>query len=152
MAQFIDITNKRQLIGLLQKLDPTTVPLWGKMKPQQMVEHLVNEIEYTNRENDVTCDLPEEVAAVAKQKWIYTDAQIPKNLVFVTLPEQYKFEDLATAISQLGKELEDFERFFSKPGRSSIHPGYGPLNYLEWLVWHGKHFTHHLRQFGLLPE
>lgn len=148
----LDITDKEALSRILSPLTEDTLPIWGKMTSQQMVEHLLAELEFTNRKNEVICDLSEDEAREAKQKWIYTDAQIPRNLVLVTLPTQYRFEDIETATKQLFIELDGFIHYFSTPGRISIHPGYGPMNYAEWLIWHGKHFDHHFRQFGLRAE
>jgi oxepin-CoA hydrolase/3-oxo-5,6-dehydrosuberyl-CoA semialdehyde dehydrogenase len=149
MNQFIDISDRKYLYNLLSALNAGTKPLWGKMNAQQMVEHLVQQIEYCNGKKITTCDLPTEEAAREKEKWIYTDIEIPKNLVLGPLPE-LRYSNLETAISQLLEELNDFEEYFKVPGITSIHAGYGAMNYHEWLIWHGKHFTHHFRQFGLL--
>jgi hypothetical protein len=151
MNQFVDITNRKHFNSLLSKLSTDTKPLWGKMNAQQMIEHMVQQIEYSNGKKINTCDLPAEEAAGEKQKWIYTDVEIPKNLVLGPLPENFRYANLETAMKQLTQELNDFEEYFNKPGITSIHAGYGPMDYNEWLIWHGKHFTHHFKQFGLLP-
>ncbi|HEY4323037.1 MAG TPA: hypothetical protein VGN20_03600 [Mucilaginibacter sp.] len=151
MTRFVDITDRKKLNSLLQKLNVHTKPLWGKMNAQHMVEHMVQQIEYSNGKKATTCDIPAEEAAREKEKWIYTDAEIPKNLILGPLPENFRYANLETAITQLMKELDDFEEYFKESGITSIHAGYGPMNYKEWLIWHGKHFTHHFRQFGLLP-
>ena len=131
-------------------LNSSGKPLWGKMNTQQMVEHMVQQIEYSNGKKTTTCDLPAEEAARDKEKWIYTDAEIPKNLILGPLPQNFGYTNLEIAIKQLMRELADFDEYFKEPDITSIHAGYGPMDYNEWLIWHGKHFTHHFKQFGLL--
>ncbi|MGF7038731.1 DUF1569 domain-containing protein [Mucilaginibacter lappiensis] len=150
MKQSVDITNREELRKLLLLLDPQTVPLWGKMKPQQMVEHLVDQVEWTNGKKIPTCDRPADEAYRSKQVMIYTDAEISKNVFLENLPESYKYADIETAIDQLMKELDAFDQYFKEPGTTAIHGGFGPMNYKEWLIWHGKHFAHHFKQFGLI--
>jgi oxepin-CoA hydrolase/3-oxo-5,6-dehydrosuberyl-CoA semialdehyde dehydrogenase len=151
MNRLVDKSNRNELRELLLTLDAATHPLWGKMKPQQMVEHLVDEVKYSNGKKVATCDLPAEAANQSKQKWIYTDAVIPRNLVVVDIPEEYEFEDIETAISQLMHELNSFDHYLDRPGVTAVHGGYGPMNYDEWVIWHNKHFMHHLKQFNLIP-
>jgi hypothetical protein len=71
-------------------------------------------------------------------------------LVLGPLPAANEYPDLHTAIEQLMLELEDFDRYFKPAGIVVNHGGYGPMDYNEWLIWHGKHLAHHLKQFGLI--
>jgi len=151
MSTFININNRGQLKQLLLSIDANTQPLWGKMTPQQMVEHLVENVKYTNGKKIGTCDSPAEDAYREKQKGVYTNAEIPKNVILGTLPDEYSFTTLELAIQQLMTELNDFDIYFKTPGITSIHGGFGPMDHNEWLIWHGKHFTHHLKQFGVWP-
>ncbi|MGZ3754396.1 MAG: hypothetical protein ACXVAY_16340 [Mucilaginibacter sp.] len=140
----------KYIASLLSALKPDTQPLWGKMKPQQMVEHLVESVEYTNGRKITTCDRPPGEAAKSKQLMIYTDAPIPKNVNLGPLPDHYLFPDLPAAINQLMIELAVFDQYFKTPGITSVHSGFGPLNHTEWVIWHDKHFAHHFIQFGLI--
>ena len=149
MAQFVDINNREGLRELLLSLDPETIPLWGKMKPQQMVEHLVEEVKWTNGKKIAKCDKSPEEAEKSKQRMVYTDTEISKNIFLEELPERYAFADIPIAVDHLMEELEDFDWYFKEPGVTSVHGGFGPLNHEEWVIYHGKHFTHHLKQFGL---
>jgi hypothetical protein len=150
MSQSIDINNREELRKLLLKLDPDTIPLWGKMTPQQMVEHLVDQVQWTNGKKIPTCDASAEEAEQDKQLWIYTNAQIPQNVILGDLPEKYQFSDIEAAISQVMTELDEFDRYFKEPTATAIHGGFGPMNHNEWVIWHNKHFSHHLRQFNLI--
>jgi hypothetical protein len=150
MKQSVDITNRTELCRLLLSLDPRTVPLWGKMKPQQMVEHLVDQVEWTNGKKIPTCDRPADEAYQSKQVMVYTDAGIPKNVFLENLPENYTYPHIEAAIHALMLELDAFDQYFKEPGIIAIHGGFGPMNHKEWLIWHGKHFAHHFKQFGLI--
>lgn len=152
MNQFFDINNRELLKELLYSLNPDAKPLWGQMTPQQMVEHLINQVQYTNGKKTGTCERSADEAAISKAKGIYTDRRIPKNVVLGPLPDHYEYDSLQAAISQLMRELYVFDQYFSAPGAIAIHGGFGPMDYSEWQIWHNKHFTHHLIQFGLLPE
>jgi len=152
MAFTIDISDRQQVYNLLLLLQPDTPPLWGSFSAQHMVEHLVEQVEYTNGKKTGTCERSPEDAARSKQRGIYTDSPIPKNIVLNPPPVGFRYPDMTTAIGQLMQELKDFDVYFQTPGATSIHGGFGPLTGPEWRIWHSKHFTHHFRQFGLLQE
>ncbi len=152
MTVVFDINNHEELLRLLFTLSPETKPLWGKMKAQQMIEHLIIQVEYTNGKKTPTLDCSLEEAQHQKQRLIYGDAEISRNIVMEALPDHFTHPDIATAAKQLVEELEAFDLYFSTPGKTEIHGGFGAMTHQEWLIWHGKHFTHHLKQFGLLPE
>ena len=152
MSPFIDINNRELLKELLCSLSPDAKPLWGKMTPQQMVEHLIDQVQYTNGKKSGTCDRATDAAAESKARGIYTDQRIPKNIVLGSLPDHCEYDNLSAAINQLMTELDIFDLYFKMPGAFAMHGGFGPLDYHEWQIWHNKHFTHHMVQFGLLPE
>jgi hypothetical protein len=150
MSGFIDINNRKELLRLFLALEPDAVPLWGKMKPQEMVEHLIDQIEYTNGKKIPTCDYPAAEAYERKLKMLGSNAELPRNVFLGELPEQLIYPNIQLAILQLMKELDDFDEYFKTPGITVIHGGYGPMDHSEWLIWHGRHFTHHLKQFNLM--
>ena len=152
MAFTIDISDRQQVHSLLLLLQPETRPLWGSFTAQHMVEHLVEQVEYTNGKKTGPCDRPPEEAEKAKQIGVYTDAQIPKNIVLDPPPVGFRYPNISTAITQLMQELSDFDVYFQDPAATSVHGGFGPMTGPEWRIWHSKHFTHHFRQFGLLQE
>jgi hypothetical protein len=152
MPYLVDKNNRRQLFNLLQKLKPAMPPLWGKMKAQQMVEHLITNVQYTNGRLTFTCELPPEEANRSKQVMFYTNAQMPRNIVLEDLPANYAYPSLPAAIEQLMQELDTFDHHFETPGITEDHLGFGSMNHHEWLIWHSKHFTHHFKQFGLLND
>jgi hypothetical protein len=154
MPGFIDITGRKNLNLLLSALQPETPALWGRMNAQNMIEHLVEAVEYTNGKRVADLRFPPDKASRQRQLLVHSDFVIP-NGVTSYLPDATKtkrFNDLATAIFELNNELDAFEDFFKTEGMTATHFEFGPMNYKEWIIWHGKHFTHHFKQFGLLNQ
>jgi Protein of unknown function (DUF1569) len=152
MPAFIDITERRNLNLLLSILQPQTPALWGRMNAQNMIEHLVEAVEYTNGKRVAELQVPVDMADKQRKDLVSSDFVIP-NDVAGYLPDATKakrFKDLSTAIDELNNELDTFETFFKTEGATAIHFEFGPMNHREWIIWHGKHFTHHFKQFGLL--
>jgi Protein of unknown function (DUF1569) len=153
MKKFIDIIDRTAVKNYLKKLHPGVVPLWGSLTPLQLLEHLVETIEYSNGKKHTDCTLSKEEAEKRKQYMIYTDAEIPMGIKTPKQPGDIPastFANVTEAITALNKELDIFDKYFSNEGTTAVHPGFGALHYKEWLVFHGKHFTHYLKQFGVL--
>jgi len=150
MSNQVDILDKEQMKASLSALRDDAAPGWGKMTPQQMVEHLVESVEYTNGKQTCACDRPADEAKAAKQLRLHPDFVIPHNVYLGPLPETYRFASLDQAVRQLLQELDDFDDHFQAPGVRSVHSAFGPMDRDEWLIWHGKHFMHHFRQFGVV--
>ena len=152
MPGFIDITDRKKVNSLLSALQPGTPALWGSMNAQNMIEHLVEAVEYTNVKKLADVQVPSDKANRQKDLLVLSDFVIP-NGVTGYLPDATKtkrFKDLEASIFELNKELDAFEHFFKTEGTMATHFEFGPMNYGEWVIWHGKHFTHHFKQFGLL--
>src|SRR5690242_14585709 len=129
MNTFIDINNRELISHALTKLKADSKPIWGKMTPQQMVEHLIDQVEHTNGKKIPTLDVPEDAAAEQKQIWIYTDIAIPHNVFLKVMDENYIHPTLDAAKAQLLQELADFDHYFNGTDRSVIHGGFGPMTY-----------------------
>ncbi|MBE7177646.1 MAG: DUF1569 domain-containing protein [Mucilaginibacter polytrichastri] len=143
--------HRDYLFSLLGTLHADTRPLWGNMRAQQMIEHMIDQVQYTNGTQIPTCDFPPEEAAQKKAQMLAEDTGIPKNVKLGELPEKHLLPDLDTAIAQLMRELDAFDAFLAPPGSTVIHGAYGPMDHAEWVIWHSRHLRHHLKQFGALP-
>ena len=152
MPGFIDITDRKKLNSLLSTLHPETPALWGRMNAQNMIEHLIEAVEYTNGKRTAELLFPADKADKQRKDLVHSDFVIP-NGVRGYLPDATKtkkFKDLATAILEFNREMDAFEHFFKTEGVTATHFEFGPMNHKEWIIWHGKHFTHHFKQFGLM--
>lgn len=151
----LDVVHDREKIfALLSSLDPHAAPLFGKMSPQHMVEHLTSTVKMANGKKPVELKVTEESAKATKAGVIYTDYQMEpgiKSALLGDAPPPYVNDNIADAIAELRKELADFDEYFIlHPDATPVQHRMGALTHDEWVVLYNKHFAHHLRQFGLL--
>ena len=143
-------------INLLTDLSTETKAIWGTMTPQLMVEHLVLAVQSSNGKYPINEFItPPEKLNVMK-RFLLSSRPLPRNFTNTIIGEGLKplvYSDLDSAKEELLKEINDFHKYFEAiPEAKPINATFGPLNYEEWIVFHNKHFTHHLTQFGLLAK
>ncbi len=142
-------------VSLLADLSPDKPALWGKMNAQQMVEHVTDFFMISTGKLHVPLVTPAEHLPKFKE-FLLSDKQFRENTKAPVLPEEplpVRKPDLTSAIQKLKTTIEGFFTFFSDdPGKKTLHPVFGELNFEEWILLHYKHVTHHARQFGLLPR
>ena len=150
----IRVSDRQHIFDLLSGLKPVTPPLFGKMTPQHMIEHLILSMTFCNGKAPQVLMVPERLSRTIKHHTVNTIEEMGKGFKAPMLsddPPPLIYEDLTTAISQLKKETEDFDAFFKKaPHAKPVSPVLGELDHKEWIIFHNKHFTHHFRQFGLI--
>ena len=153
MEGFLDILNRQDIFRRLNELKSDTVPAFGRMSAQHMVEHLVFIVSISNGKLPHKVFYSDEKAAKIKAYTIHSDKEIIVGFRAPMLPDRplpLLFSDLDEAIDQLRAELSDFDQFFMNyPEASPTNPTMGPLNFDEWIIFHNKHFTHHFKQFHL---
>ena len=139
-------------IESLKKLRVDQNPLWGKMTPHHMVEHLYKALQASINEISLNLFTEERKIPVLKRLFL-GDKALPKEFMNPSIgPDLMKleFEDLNSAIIELENILNRYEKFFAeKPDVKTIHPVFGYLTKPEWDIFHQKHFKHHFSQFGL---
>jgi Protein of unknown function (DUF1569) len=146
----VDINDRDDLVCRLLLLEADRQPNWGKMKPRQMVEHLIDQLRYTNGKQNAYCELSAAEAEKNKKRAFESNAEFPRNIFLKVLPDQYEFISLEEAIKNLMKELEAFDSYFEDTRATAIHGSFGVMNHEEWVYWHGRHFYHHFKQFNLI--
>ncbi|MCK5086586.1 MAG: hypothetical protein KAQ90_03650 [Melioribacteraceae bacterium] len=139
-------------INLLTKLKTDTSPKWGKMSAQHMIEHLILAVQNGNGKLKLECFNPPEKLPVLK-RYLLSGRTLPQGFVNPYIGDDLQpliFTNLEESINELKNEVEDYYSFFeSDPDATITNITFGPLNKSEWEVFHDKHFTHHLTQFGL---
>ena len=138
---------------LLNELDPQQKPLWGKMTPQHMVEHLILAVQMSNGKLKLECFNPPEKIPTLK-RFLMSSRLMPKLFVNPVIGDDLRpleYSSLINAVEKLKKEIDDYISFFeNNPGANLVNVTFSELNKEEWDVFHKKHFRHHLSQFGLL--
>jgi hypothetical protein len=139
-------------INLFTKLKENQKPLWGKMTPQHMVEHLNKAIQASINEIYLNV-FTEERKIPAIKKLFLGERPLPKEFMNPAIGPDLlplEFTDLNSAIKELEKVIKRYDQFFTdNPLIKTPHPVFGHLIKEEWDIFHQKHFTYHLAQFGL---
>ena len=144
--------NSVELIKSLQKLEQDQKPIWGKMTPHHMVEHLYKTVQASI--NEITLKIySEERRIPVIKKLFFGERPFPKEFMNPAvgpdlLPLQ--FDNLKSAIVELDKVIKRYNKYFEDNlSVKTIHPIFGYLTKEEWDLFHQKHFKHHLSQFGI---
>ena len=142
-----------QVLKNLENLKVNEKPLWGKMTPQHMVEHLVLAVQISNGNLAVKCITQPETLPPLK-RFLLGDRPLPKEYINPYIGPDLlplKYSDVQVARSELEIEINNYVQFFKKnPDIKTVHVTFGELNKEEWDKFHLKHFRHHLEQFNLL--
>ncbi|KUG27014.1 phenylacetic acid degradation protein paan, ring-opening aldehyde dehydrogenase [hydrocarbon metagenome] len=142
------------LINKIDRLKENTIPVWGTMTSQKMVEHLVNTFRVSSGKLEIQC-FTEERKLPTLKRFLMSDRPLPrefKSPANELIPQGYQFQTIDIAKSNLLNEVEDYYKYFEQnPDSIIMNPTFGELNKEEWKRFHIKHLTHHLTQFGLLP-
>jgi len=150
----IDIHNTTQLQNTLNKFDSNAKPLWGKMSPQHIIEHLAMAVKIsTGKINSKFYSTVEEAEKI-KGRLIHSPMELTpgiKNPILGDEPPALRYANLNTAIEELHNEINYFKEYYEKnPTAKHTQPRMGDLDHNEWLTLHNKHFAHHFNQYGLL--
>ncbi|QDZ61291.1 DUF1569 domain-containing protein [Elizabethkingia meningoseptica] len=131
-------------------------PQWGKMSPQEMLEHLEATVSYGMGDPERNeCYTPEE--NIEKyQDSLYNHRKMPKEFPAPFLPKDGSLPELKHKNLDAAKEafLERVKQFIiyykENPLAEHNHFVFGRINKEMWELMHRKHFTHHFEQFGLI--
>jgi len=143
--------TKEQFIARFAKIQPNAQPLWGKMTGAQMIGHVDDVLRYT------LCETPL-VPFRGNFKFQYIFAPLllngilkfPKNVQIPRSkgapPLEMRDGDLESFKKNIDRVLAEAREGTFKPPH---HPYFGNIGPDRWLKFHGAHFDHHLRQFGV---
>jgi hypothetical protein len=148
-----EIFITQHLVDCIAHLDENARPLWGKMTPQHMTEHLVWTFECSTGTLILPCRTPENLLERAK-RFLYDNRPTPHDFKNPLIGENllpFRFHSFEDAKNALLKEITLFvDHFHKQPNDVHVHPVFGPLGVEEWQRSHFKHCYHHLQQFGLI--
>jgi oxepin-CoA hydrolase/3-oxo-5,6-dehydrosuberyl-CoA semialdehyde dehydrogenase len=146
---------QHELMKRLNKLPSAAMGKWGKMNGQQMVEHLSLIFSASSGKVEVTLATPIEYLPKYRE-FLWSDKEFKENTkapssLIPEEPQQFKQATMPLALHELQDELDYFFNYFkTHPGKKTMHPAFGELNFEEWIQAHYKHVVHHLKQFELL--
>jgi hypothetical protein len=154
MTPFLSPSERNALLERLQSLKPDSPAAFGMMSSQHMVEHLAITFSLSNGNRTIEQTTNPRLGDITKRRLLGTDMAFPEGFKAPILPENetlpYQYAHLSEAIEMLFAEITCFEAYFANnPDAQPVHPVMGPLGVDEWVIFHQKHLTHHLRQFGV---
>jgi hypothetical protein len=147
---------RTKLITYLQRLDPSTPPLWGKMSVQQMIEHFGGDaVRNANGQLKIDNILTPVEQLGRMREFMMSDKPFKentKNPMMGEEPAPLRYKTVQAAIGALQQQLIFFfEAYEKKPDMIIRNPFFGDLNFEENVQLLYKHALHHLRQFGVEP-
>jgi hypothetical protein len=150
MESVFNHADVAKLIDRINKLTPTTQPLWGKMSVGQMLAHcnVTYEMAYTNKHPKPNALMKLVLKLLVKNKVVSETPykhNIPTAPAFL-IKEDKNFEsEKTTLIDHINKTLQLGEKYFDARESHS----FGKLTVAEWNNMFWKHLDHHLSQFGV---
>lgn len=150
--QILDALSTRTLLDRLNRLQPETKPVWGRMNANQMICHLNDA--YSLAMNGKSASEHSTFISRTLMRWVALRAPMPWPHGVPTRPEvdQFAGGTPPTAFEQDKAVLvANLQRFAGlKPDYAfNRHPIFGTLTHWEWMRWGYLHADHHFRQFGL---
>ena len=146
---------KEEMFLLLNNLSADAKAKWGKMNAQQMVEHVTGFFNISLEKLKFDIVTPEEHLPKYKE-FLYSDKEFKENTkvplsVLGEEPLPLHYPSIAIAMEKLQQAVQDFVNYFkNEPGKKTLHPVFGMLNFDEWVLLHYKHVIHHMKQFNLV--
>ncbi len=150
-VNWVDFLNIDLVTSKLGSLTTETLPVFGRMNSQQVIEHLSLLMQISNGKIAADYYVSEEKKA-RRKPFLDTDGELHIGFradILSDEPTAEKFNSLAEALDDLIEQIADFEIHFKK-AKTENHPFFGELDYEYWKKFHVKHFTHHFKQFDLL--
>jgi hypothetical protein len=139
-----------EMIGRINKLQPDTQPLWGKMTATEMLLHCNSIHERLLTQSASSGKKTTFRQVIIRTVVLYMMPQYPKN---VTAPKPLQvsgkipsaeFENQKIKCIQLLRQFTE-----NKQEVNHYHPYFGNLNTKQWGRTSWKHLDHHLRQFDI---
>ncbi|MDQ6769885.1 MAG: DinB family protein [Gemmatimonadota bacterium] len=138
---------RQELVDRLERLNPESTPLWGKMTAPQMLSHVVDWMLMAKGELDVAAKKMPVRYPPLKQLLIYW-LPFPKGLPTARELVGRKPREWATERAAVRQHVQSFENLNTKSTWPD-HPAFGKMTRSAWCVLAYRHTDHHLRQFGI---
>lgn len=139
------------VLSILNKLDDQAQPNWGKLTPQEMVEHLTDMLKVASGEVKHKLQIPTEKIE-SMQRFLETDKEMVRNIEVPFAPKErvLRNESISDVIDEFAEQWITFEEHYENEDKKEVHPFYGELSFEQWSKFNSKHLTHHFKQFSLI--
>jgi len=139
------------ILPIMNQLDSQVKPIWGKLTPQEMIEHLTDTLKIASGEVKQKLLIPTEKIE-SMQRFLETDKEMVRNIEVPFAPKErtLRNETISDAIDEFAEQWIAFEEHYENENTKETHPFYGDLNFNQWKKLNSKHLTHHFKQFSLI--
>ncbi len=146
-----DSATTKDTLSRLEKLNPETQPLWGKMNAAQMLAHLNVAYDITYKKTPVNYNffMKMMLKMFVKKSVVQENPPYPKNSqtapAFVIADQRDFDKEKKKLIQYIGETEKNGKAYFE----GYAHDAFGDLSAKEWSVLFQKHLEHHFSQFGI---
>jgi Protein of unknown function (DUF1569) len=145
---FTQIDNQ-EILDRIEKLNPNSERLWGKMSVSQMLEHCQKPLEVATGSLELKRSFIGFLFGKIAKKVFLGNKPLSKNM-----PTDKSFiiksdADFETQKSILVNYVIDFGQKGSSIIGIKTHPFFGEMTQVEWGILTYRHLDHHLIQFGV---
>jgi oxepin-CoA hydrolase/3-oxo-5,6-dehydrosuberyl-CoA semialdehyde dehydrogenase len=146
--------DRDTIVKCLNGLTENTMPAWGIMTPQHLVEHFEFFCRMTIGEVQTEIITPEKyIEKYQDSLWTFDD--MTKNyqhpLFKKGQTEKLRFNNLEDAKAAFLISYDKYIQFFKEnPNAKTANTVFGMLDKYHWYLLNRRHMNHHFRQFGVL--
>ena len=137
-----------EIVGRIDRLQPTSQRQWGKMDVAQMMAHCAATLDMASGRLNRPRVLIGRILGPFVRPMFSNEKPFSRNS---PTDEKLKISDQRD-FAREQKQLKDRVREFNAGGETQCtrhpHPFFGSLTPQEWATGMYKHLDHHLRQFG----
>lgn len=145
---------KKNFVSLIKQIRSDTLPAWGKMTLQQMVEHFSDALRIASAKVASADIITPDEKLQKMRDFLMTDKPFKENTTNPLMPQvppPVRNKTINDAFTELQNEIDYFFTVFEKNNlQLTRNPFFGDLNYDQNVQLLYKHALHHLRQFGLI--
>ena len=150
MKNLFEPARVAELTERLERLQPDSPRLWGKMTAPQAMAHCAVAMEWAVGDTHAPRMLVGRlIGGLAKRKTVRNDDPFSRNGPTAPALVITDERDLAIERARLRRLLERFAAAGPEGCTAHPHSFFGRLTPDEWAVLMYKHVDHHLRQFGV---
>ncbi|MCW8132693.1 MAG: hypothetical protein KIS92_20265 [Planctomycetota bacterium] len=150
MAALLDEKTLAAFARRVEAVQPEAPRRWGKLTAHGMISHLYRSMEISLGEVEGIKDQSIPGLRGVLAFLIFRVLPFPRGLVkapdIFTPPPREEFESERKDLLAIMKRF--VETSAQEPERKTVNPMLGPTTLNYWRRIHGKHFEHHLKQFG----
>ncbi|MBI1372335.1 MAG: DUF1569 domain-containing protein [Phycisphaera sp.] len=150
MALLLDTATLDEFVARVERVESADQRKWGALSPAGLLAHLTRVIEISLGEytgEDISNWFTRSI-----MKWgAFSFMPWPKGRI--KAPDEFTPDPDEDVAGERAKLIDAMKRFVEtsqrEPDRIGVSPLFGPMTLRFWRRAHGKHFDHHLRQYGV---